>query len=63
METDYSVVMWIAGIVIGIEVYYWFWWFPRNWRKNRQCRDLVLSVRELYGKDGLVTQQVRKGRL
>jgi uncharacterized membrane protein YqiK len=53
----------IVAVVVAIELYYWFWWFPRNWKKNRETQDLVFAAKTLYGKDGQVWQQARKGRL
>ena len=35
----------MIGILAAVEVYYWFWWVPRNWRTNRECRDIVHGLK------------------
>jgi hypothetical protein len=29
----------VLGVFFAVEAYYWFWWLPRNWQKNRECLD------------------------
>lgn len=54
---------WIIAVIVAVEIWYWFWWLPRNWRTNKECRDLLRSTSRLYGKDGIVWDEMRKGRL
>lgn len=34
----------ILGIIVVVEIYYWFYWLPRNWRNNKECQDIKAYV-------------------
>lgn len=49
-------------IILGIEVYYWLWWLPRNWKDTREAGDIE-AFKRLYGEDGDVWKLMKDGRL
>jgi hypothetical protein len=40
----------LVAMLVVVEVYYWLWWLPRNWRRNREARELADGLRSIYGK-------------
>ena len=49
--------------VIAAEVYYWFWWFPKNAHRLQEAKDFDDAMKTLYGKDGVIWEQMRKGEV
>ena len=41
----------ILGIIAAVELFYWCYWLPRNWRNNRECQDIKLYVDTVW-RDG-----------
>lgn len=42
------------GLILVMEVYYWFWWLPHNWRNNRECRNAVDAIKFMMKNGGKV---------
>lgn len=38
---------WFLLSLGAIELYYWCWWFPRNWRTNRECVEFVEGMKAI----------------
>lgn len=55
-------MIYFLGLLLAVEVYYWFWWLPRNWRDTREAADFT-ALRELYGQDGTIAKNIKDGHL
>jgi hypothetical protein len=31
-------IKWLLILLIAIEIYYWIWWLPRNWKKTGEAK-------------------------
>jgi len=40
----------ILGIIAVVEIYYWFYWLPRNWRNNKECRAIKAYIDTVWRK-------------
>ena len=38
-----------VALIILAQLYYWFYWLPRNWRDVPDAVNLVFSAKEIYG--------------
>lgn len=47
-------------ILTIIEIYYWVFWLPRNWRSSRECNEVVDVFKSIYGKDGILNKTNEK---
>lgn len=43
----------LIALFVLVELYYWLWWLPRNWRSNIEARNLVGGLKTVYGKNGI----------
>ena len=39
----------ILGIIAVVEVYYWFFWLPKNWQNNQECQDIKRYIDAVWG--------------
>lgn len=40
----------ILGIIAVVEIYYWFYWLPRNWRNNKDCQNIKAYIDTVWRK-------------
>lgn len=41
--------LWILPLIV-VEVWYWCWWLPHNWRTSRECLDAAHALKAIYGR-------------
>lgn len=58
----HPVIVVFLVILAAVEIFYWLWWLPRNWRQTREAKDIE-AWRTLYGKRGIVWRSMRRGQL
>lgn len=56
-------MIFILILLTIIEIYYWFYWLPRNINKFPEGRRLSEGCKSLYGKNGVVWDNIKRGEL
>jgi hypothetical protein len=41
----------LFSIIAIVEIYYWVYWIPKNWRSNNECVNLVDAINALLKGD------------
>lgn len=39
----------LIGMLVLVELYYWFWWLPKNWKRVPDASNFVFAMKTIYG--------------